>query len=395
MLKTNTKLSSVEIAKKQRHMFLLGKVKENKALSRTELNELKKYEREAKLTTAGPGRLVKPVVSRPGRKKRPEGKVVRRSSRKTRLPVDEAEVRRLGLECENLAEADAEIRTRRSLSEIFKKHPELRQAWDRGRFLRNIRDLARTGASVSQGADQLKISEQVFQRLLDNDKEIADTWGQEQLKLYVQTKRQVFDLAADGVPWAVKFVDNLLRENANARLKTEISVKTNQLAELLGKTSRTVYNWYTKFGLPRNEDKTFDLKTFLFWYEGFLIKKASGGDISISPLDPLKAIKAERIKVELAKHRKELVNRNEIIVGQIAWFHHIIGCFERGIEELTRLCYGQPREKIKEIFKNFFLRLHIESCKIPKEFRLSMKQERELFEFLQSLKSPDDSDKIT
>lgn len=39
------KLTTIEIAAKQRHMFLLGKVKENKTLSRAELAELKRYER--------------------------------------------------------------------------------------------------------------------------------------------------------------------------------------------------------------------------------------------------------------------------------------------------------------------------------------------------------------
>lgn len=254
--------------------------------------------------------------------------------------------------------------------------------------------MASQAPSIAQAAGRLGLSEQAFQEMLDSDLEVGDIWKEEQLKLYVETRRQVFDLAADNVPWAIKIIYNLMTEHADAGMKTEVNVNTNQLARLTGKSSRTVYNWHTKFGLPRNADKTFNLRIFLLWYEEFLIKKA-GGNVSITPLDPLKAIKAERIKVELAKHRKELVNRDEVIVGQIAWFHHIIGCFERGIEELTRLCYGQPREKIKEIFKNFFLRLHIESCKVPKEFRLSMKQERELFEFLQSLKSPDDSDKIT
>ena len=392
MSKTKTKLSTIEIAAKQRHLYLLGKVKGNKTLSKAELAELKRYERQIparrEQITAKTG-----VASKVQSKKK---KVSMETSvkKRDRLPMRKAEVRRLGLECENLAEADSAIRTRSPLTLILKRYPQLRQAWDRGRFLRRLRGMASQAPSIAQAAGRLGLSEQAFQEMLDSDLEVGDIWKEEQLKLYVETRRQVFDLAADNVPWAIKIIYNLMTEHADAGMKTEVNVNTNQLARLTGKSSRTVYNWHTKFGLPRNADKTFNLRIFLLWYEEFLIKKA-GGNVSTTPLDPLKAIKAERIKVELAKHRKELVNRDEVIVGQIAWFHHIIGCFERGIEELTRLCYGQPREKIKEIFKNFFLRLHIESCKVPKEFRLSMKQERELFEFLQSLKSHDDSDKIT
>ena len=88
---------------------------------------------------------------------------------------------------------------------------------------------------------------------------------------------------------------------------------------------------------------------------------------------------------------RELSDRDEIIAGQIVWCHNTIGCFELIVEELTRLCCGQNREEIGEVFEKFFLQLHIESCKIPKELRLPAAMERELFEFLRKLKPQDDT----
>ena len=41
-----TGISAVEIAKKQRYLHLLQKVKENKTLSKVELDELNRYERK-------------------------------------------------------------------------------------------------------------------------------------------------------------------------------------------------------------------------------------------------------------------------------------------------------------------------------------------------------------
>ena len=382
MSKTKTRLSSVEIAKKQRHVFLLRRVQENKTLSKAELAELKKYERQ----TAGKVTAKAGVTSKVQPKKK---KTLARAGKKGRPPLREAEVRKLGLRCEDVADADSEIRTRSPLVLILKRYPRLKKAWDRGRFLRWLREVAAQAPTIAQAASHLGFSEQEFQELLDNDLEVADIWKKEQLKLYVETRRQVFELAADDVSWAKKCIYDLMTKHPEAGLKAnilEIGITTEQLAQLTKKSIQTIYNWIKKFNLPRQANKTFDLGTFFSWFEEFLLKKASGENASITPLDPLKQVKAERIRLELQKSRKELLARDEVIAGQIVWFHNIIGCFERGIGELTRLCYGQPREKIAEIFEKFFVQLHIESCKVPKEFHLSKIQERDLIEFLQSLK---------
>jgi len=383
MTKTDSpKLSSVQIAKKQRHVFLLRKVQENKTLSKAELAELKRYERQAagkKIAKVG-------VTSKVQPKKK---KTLAKAGRRGRPPLREAEVRKLGLKCEDVADADSEIRTRSPLVLILKRYPLLKKAWNRGRLLRRLKAVASQAPSIAQAASHLGFSEQKFQELLDEDLEVADIWEKEQLKLYVETRRQVFELAADDVSWAKKCIYDLMTKHPEAGLKAnilEIGITTDQLAQLTKKSIQTIYNWIKKFNLPRQANKTFDLGTFFSWYEEFLLKKASGENGAVIPLDPLKAVKAERIRLELQKSRKELLNRDEVIAGQIAWFHNILGCFERGVEELTRLCYGQDRDKIAEIFESFFLRLHVESCKVPKEFRLSMTQEQDLFEFLQSLK---------
>lgn len=59
-------------------------------------------------------------------------------------------------------------------------------------------------------------------------------------------------------------------------MKTESEfshITTSQLVEITGKSIHTIYNWRTKCGLPRNIDKTFDLRIFFLWYEQFIRKK--------------------------------------------------------------------------------------------------------------------------
>ncbi len=308
-------------------------------------------------------------------------------AKRLRLPVEEAEIRRLGLECDNLTEADAAIKKRKSLKEIFKKHPQLREAWDRGRFLRNLRDLARTGASVPEAAKRLGFaSARGLQAMLDEDVEVADLWDQTQLGIRLEIKTAVIEAAREGKPDAVRAVESFLLDEKE-RAGSDLSrITILQLTEITGRTRQTIHDWFTKFGMPRNADKTFDLSIFLAWFEGFLLKgseKEEGPEIH---LDPLKQMKAEKLRVELARHRNEVLDRNEVMISLVAWAQHIVSFCDRGNVELSRLCVGQPREKVIEIHKRFFQDLHAETARVPKELHLPDDKEKELVAFLNSLK---------
>ncbi len=203
-------------------------------------------------------------------------KVIRKkkSSRKARPPISAAEIQRLGFECEHWTEADATIKTRRSLAELFKKHPKLKEAWSRGRFLRNIRELARVGFGVSKAAKLLGLANgQVLQAMIDEDLEVGNLWN----------------------------------------------------------------------------------------------------------------------KAHLEFHIKVIEVKDKIIYRQNVWCNNVACRYELIVEELIRLCHGQPREKIAEIFEKFVSQIHIKSCKIPNDLNLPATLGRELLEFLQRLKPQDDT----
>ena len=138
--------------------------------------------------------------------------------------------------------------------------------------------------------------------------------------------------------------------------------------------------------MPRNVDKTFDLSIFFAWFEEFLLRRSEKEEGSEIHLDPLKQMKAEKLKVELARHRNEILDRNEVMISLVAWAQHIVSFCDRGNVELSRLCVGQPREKIIEIHKRFFQDLHAETARVPKELHLPDDKEKELVTFLNSLK---------
>jgi len=393
------KRSAVEIANTQRHLFLLRKVKENKALTRAELVELKRYERKAAAKIIAKARM----PSRPlAKKKKPKGappagpgkkktkkKTKTKKKRKARLPVEEAEVRRLGLESENLTEADATITTRISMADLFKKYPELKAAWDRGRFLRNLRDRARSGASIPEAAMRLGFaSARELQAIINEDVEVADLWKQTRFAVTLDLKAAVMDAAREGKADAIRAVEAMLQNEKETAGADFTRITTHQLVEITGRVRRTIHDWVTKFGMPRNVDKTFDLSFVWAWFEDFLLK---GSEKMEGPgIHPLKALnlkmKTEKLRVELARHRNETLDRKAVIIQLVAWAQHLVAYCYRHNEELSRLCIGQPREKVLEIHRQFFRDLHASIARVPKELRLSDDKGKELDAFLLSLK---------
>jgi AraC-like DNA-binding protein len=371
-------------------VLLLGKVKENKALTRAELVELKRYERKAAAGIIAKAKMpAKPRAEKkkpkgapppgPGRKKAKKTK----KKRKARPPVDVAEIRRLGIDCEKLADADAAITTRMSMVDLFKKYPELKDAWERGRFLRNLRILARTRATISEAAERLGFaSGRALRAVLDEDMEVADLWKQTNLAVSLELRMAVMDAAREGKADAIRAVESMLpseKEQAGADL-TRITI--NQLVGITGRTRRTIHDWYSKLGMPRNVDKTFDLSIFFAWFEDFLRDKSGKEEIP----DTYRAMKVEKLKAELARHRNETLDRKAVIIQLVAWAQHIVSYCNRHNEELSRLCIGQPREKVLEIHRHFFRELHAATARVPKEFHLSDDKGKELVAFLLSLK---------
>lgn len=372
-----TEQNIIEIAWKQRYLLLLQKVKSNQTLSKSEISELQKYERQA------------------SRKSPPAKRASIKAPRKS--AISQAEIKQLALESENMAQADSRkdhiTRDTKPLSEILDKHPKLKAAWDRGRFLRNIRNLARTGASVTQAAKKLRLANgRVLRAMIDEDIEVGDLWEQTQLEVYIEIKTAIIEAAKEGKADAVRAVENFLLEEKESPEFDVSHTTTLQLKELIGKTRQTIHDWYTKYGLPRNADKTYDLSIFFSWYEDFLLRKISLGEKSGTILDPLRAMRAEKLRVELASHKNQLVDRNEIVIQQVAWCQNLITICERNVEELARLCCNQPREKIREIHRVFFRELHSAAVNVPKALHLPAGQEKKLKKILQELKPPGDKD---
>ena len=389
-------ISAVKIAKKQRYLLLLQKVKENKPLSKPQLSELGRYERmfagENILKSEGESRSRSKVLAKKKQTKdRPKG----------RLPISEADVRLLGLESESMTAAESALALRgrfgtkkpaRRLVDIFKQYPQLQVAWDRGRFLHKLAAQARMGKNVSEAAVKLGLKNGLgLRKLLDEDPEARDVWDQVKLALSSEIKAALIDEAKAGNAAAVRAVDGFLLEGKGRSAFEPTRVTQKQLAEITGKNRKTIHDWFTKNGLPRNADTTFDLSIFISWFEEYSVNKIRvPGGRGLGSVDPLRHTRSELLKVDLKKKLDQLLDREEVAMGQIAWVRNIVTFCDRGAASLAQLCCNQPREKIEEIARGFFRDLHAEAAKVPRELNLPDKKEKELVKFLLSLRPPEE-----
>jgi hypothetical protein len=142
--------------------------------------------------------------------------------------------------------------------------------------------------------------------------------------------------------------------------------------------------------LPRNPDKTYNLCVFLAWFEEFVGKRTpNGGKGSGEIVDPLRAVRAEKLRDELETQRGQLLDRERVIMGQICWVQNIVTFCDRGALKLSKLCANEPREKIVDLARVFFQELHIEASKVPLEMNLTELKAKELVDYLLSLRPKD------
>jgi len=175
----------LDLAERQRHAFLVEQVAQGKVLSPAQVRELADYEQ----------RVPEPVPPSPPR------------AAKQGTKVSLAEVKALGLTCDSLTEAAAAFSGPGDLEALIDQRKDVRKAWERGRLLRGVRQLARTTVTVSQAGKELGISGSEFRKMLDTDAEVGDQWDQQRRRLRVKMAEAMVAQAEEGRPNALRHVE--------------------------------------------------------------------------------------------------------------------------------------------------------------------------------------------
>ena len=278
----------------------------------------------------------------------------------------------MGFTCPSIPEAEAKLEKKMDLTKILAKYEKLEAAWNRGRFLRNLRALASVAVTVGEAADKLGLANaQELYDMLDTDKEMADTWGQARQEAFIKIRLALINEANGGNMAAIRAIEPYLRNEL--RDQTDYfdfsHISTKQLSQLMGKSRQTIYTYRIHQGLPINDDNTFDLHKVLPWIAQFTVAKLAD-KYKEEKLDPLKQVKAERLELELRKHRGQLLDREEVMAGILARHQILVGWAGHRTDELGRLCQGQKPGRIAQLIRDAIAELCRDLCQIPKELRL-------------------------
>lgn len=300
----------------------------------------------------------------------------RQSKRRRRRLISPLRLRRLAFACEDLAEADQALALRRPLVDVIAGDGELAAAWRRGQFLRKLETAASKVQSLSQAAKWLKVAGggMALRKILDGDLEAKDVWDENWLRAEMEVKAATFANAKAGNGQAIKTVENWIRAadgEAGATVRADYGrLSISQAAELFGVTRQAVHEWFTKQGLGRNPDGSFDLKTMIAWFEQFTVTKASRGKDILAEINPLQAIKARRLAVDLERARGNLLDREQVVAGQVARFGNLIDSLGKLAREVAPMLVNQTLDTIKEILAKYAAGVIVAQRQIPEELEL-------------------------
>ncbi len=349
--------TTIQLAKKQRHILLLEKVKANKALTPAEVRELEGYEAEHQPLTPTPPaatdeRDMQRVREVRAKAKKRAKRVAKAPAAKRTAPLTPARVRRLALDQEDLTAAAAHLGRAYDLVTLLAVHPELEREWRRGRLLRNLRRLAGKGTTIHEAAHDLGLPVEELQRLVTTDIEVANHWNEARLETALMLKGQWLQRAAEGNVRAIAQVEAALRnEIAHAAMDIH-TVPEEKMCEICGVTRQTLNRWLREEKMPRNAgETTYDLPTVWGWFEGFVKHRCQG--VPAPEANPLQAVKAERLELELRARKGELVEVESVKAGLLARERALLAVLEHRPEELAQMLAGKTKQEIKPVLEKF------------------------------------------
>ncbi len=305
----------------------------------------------------------------------------KKTKKKPKLKITQAVVKHLAFSCENIVEAAVLVAG--NLVDRLTRSKALRGAWARGRFLRDISQFAAVAMTKAEAATRLELPLGAFERLL-GDPEAADIWTRAQINTLVNLKTGLLESAMAGKPAALKSFERILQEERPAGDLDIYSLSIEQMALAADVTRQTIHNWVTEEGLTRKSDKTFDLRVFIKWFEGFCQRKVNVSPQAVGE-DAFRDIKTARLKTQFQEEIGKLLPREAVIkgyVGRLQWDNEF---WDRNVDSVSDKCANMPKSEVRKILDKFYDQRRLELSKANIEMKLSDELQTELDKFLNKL----------
>lgn len=304
-----------------------------------------------------------------------------RKPAKAQPPLTKAMVKAWGFDCENMTAAA--LNYKGNLVGRLERSGPLRQAWQRGRFLRDISQLAAVGMTKAEVAVRLDIELAAFEDMLIGP-EAADIWTRAQIETLVQLKTGILESAMQGKGPALKSFERILQDDRPASSLDVYRMTEKQMLAVTGVTRQTLHTWVTEKALSRNSDKSFDLRVFIRWFEGFSQRKVNVNP-KVASEDEMRNIKTADLKRKLDAELGKLLDREEVIAGLVARQQWENQFYDQNIESVCQKCGPLPPAGVREILDKFHDQRRLELSKVNIELQLGDKLQAEFEKFLKKI----------
>ncbi len=275
----------------------------------------------------------------------------------------------------DVAGAEKAMRVRAgSLEGLLKTRKRAAAAWRRGRRLFEVEGMARTGCTRPAAAGALEISEAAFERELTEDAEMGGVWLAGQAEYRRRFREMLHTEAEKGSVAAIReIVAAMEAETKGTRPAGEpdpAAVTLGFLAKALNTTRQTLHNWGKEDNpLPRNPDGTYPLPAALAWWHRRAMSAETGGEKGDRD-EMLKAEKIEKLRLENAARRGELLDRRLVAAGVVARAQQVVSWLEGRSASLTSRIQGQPPKRMMATLDGDFAELRRTMMRPPEWLRL-------------------------
>lgn len=270
-------------------------------------------------------------------------------------------------------------------NKLLDLNPELKAAFERGRFLRNIAEFGGKNYTIPEAGGELGLKSGELDKIFATDFEAADIWNQSRLQTLLAIKSKWLEMVGMASPAALKQLEKLMSRGIVQPAADLTHITSKQLQELTRRSRQTVeYEWPKTHGLVRNSDATYNLYVFFPWFEEFVVRTRIGTSPKQSE-SAATAEKARKYKMENDERQGRLLPRDKVIAGLTARMQTTLRIFYKALIE-------QKDPYIKQTLERAFEEIRRELAAVPPELKLSEEQTEKMKELLNDVSATDFTD---
>lgn len=310
-------------------------------------------------------------MTRKSSKKKTVKKTVRRTAAAA-IKLTVAQVKAWGMQYADIPEAEQKEGLTVSLAAAMSRAKSLANAWQRGQLLRQLKAFGgETYLSIDEVGKELGFETGKLAELFQRDAEACEVFNNARIRTIIELSGASIQQVRSGkaTPTTAKILAAAMKREVAQRGADFEHLTTAQMEELFGVTRITLNDWLTKFGAPRNADKTYNLRVFLPWYTEYTIGKVSRqpGKYGQRPEDRISDLRAQKIQTDLDERSGRLWPRSTVIAGLFARVNQLASVIRQRQQDLPVLLQHLPADKIRPVTDAMFETLLEASRTVPRE----------------------------